>query len=227
MAVSNILLKTIIRKCCRTLSYVEEEHFFTFPFYPYISDIWDNIRGEIHSEFPEFYLKDFNNILHNLSDIDNLCERNEVSQIADSLILNGEVLEIFLGGKIHPLRLVKMKDGQYLNVNTGNGYVFGTKSEFSKESLLVTSDGKNLGKIKSISLLYLSCEHIVLSKLFIGNYFNNKVSDSLWPIFEKVVKDGHPNSDTDLSIYLTLAKQMGINSYTLINILNAGSHLWR
>ena len=84
-----------------------------------------------------------------------------------------------------------------------------------------------LGTVKSTALLSPSCEHIVLSKVYIGDYYRNKISDSLWPIFEMVVNNANPKCNTRFSDYLLMARKMGINSFSLLNILNASIHVWR
>jgi hypothetical protein len=120
-----------------------------------------------------------------------------------------------------------MKRGQYLNVNTGQGYSFGEKHEFIDNNRLETSEGYLLGTIKSTTLLSPSCEHIALSKVFIGDYYRNTISDSLWPIFEKVVNNSNSRCDTKFAEYLLMSRKMGVNSFSLVNILNAGIHIWK
>lgn len=227
MAVNNTLLKKIIMECCRSLSYNDEERQFTFPLYPCIMSIWDKIKFDLTSNSSHFYLCDFNQLLTKLSDLNNQYTRIEVNNISDVYILPGEVLELTMVDIPIPFRLIKMKDGQYLNARTGKGYTFGKKFEFINNNHLVTSEGYILGIIKSIAFLSLSIEHIVLSKQFIGNYYRRAISDSIWPIFEKVVNNSTPRYDTDFTEYLVMSKNLGINSFSLLNILNAGTCLWR
>lgn len=227
MVVSNILLKKIVRECCRSLSYNDEERQFTFSLKPYLESVWDNIKDEIKVAAPDFYLNDFNKLLSRLSDPLNQYIRVEVGNMADAEILNGEVLEVSLVSKQNPIRLVKMKNGQYLNTNSGKGYTLGRNFEFVNGARLRTSEGDELGVINFIALLSPSREHYVLSSLFIRNYYRNKISESIWPIFNKVVEDGVPQYNTDLTVFLEMARKMGIHSFSLLNILNAGACTWR
>ena len=227
MVVNNTVIKRLIKECCRSLSYNDEERQFTFPLNPCISRIWDNVKSEIKSIDKDFHLNDFNQFLTRLCDLQNLFSRIGISYIADTLILPGEVLELYLDDNANPIRLVKMKRGQYLNVNTGQGYSFGEKHEFIDNCRLETSEGYFLGLVKSIALLSPSYEHIVLSKVYIGDYYRNTISDSIWPIFEKAVNHTNPRCDAQFAEYLLMSKKMGVNSFSLLNILNAGIHIWR
>lgn len=227
MAVNNTIIKRLINECCLSLSYNDEEQHFTFLLNPCIRNIWDKIKKDIKSIDPDFFLNDFNQLLDRLCNLQNQYSRIVTKRIADSLILPGEVLELSLTDNPIPLRLVKMKRGQYLNVNTGQGYVFGKKHEFIDNNNLETSEGYIIGSVNSIGLLTPSCEHIILSKVYIGDYYKNAISDSIWPIFEKAVKNGKPRYDTEFTDYLLISREMGINSFSLLNILNASIHIWR
>lgn len=157
----------MIKECCRSLSYNDEERQFTFPLNPCISSIWSKCRNDIKSINPDFHLNDFNQLLARLCDLHNQYSKIGIKRIADSIILSGEVLELSLVDNATPLRLIKMKRGQYLNVNTGQGYSFGENHEYIDNCRLETSEGNFLGTVKSIALLSPSCEHIVLSLIHI------------------------------------------------------------
>ncbi len=227
MVANNTVIKKLIKECCRSLSYNDEERQFTFPLNPCISSIWNKCKNDIKSIDPNFHLNDFNQLLVRLCDLHNQYSKIGIKHISDSTILSGEVLELSMVGSLPPLRLIKMKRGQYLNVNTGQGYSFGDMHEFIDNNVLEASEGFILGIVKSISLLSPSCEHIVLSKLFIGDYYRNTISDSIWSIYEMVVNNANPRCNTRFSEYLLMARKMGINSFSLLNILNAGIHVWR
>ena len=227
MVVNNTVIKRLIKECCRSLSYNDEERQFTFPLNPCIGHIWEKVKKDIKSIDPDFHLNDFNQLLNRLCDLHNQYSRIETKRIADALILPGEILELSLVDSYNPIRLVKMKRGQYLNVNTVQGYSFREKHEFIDNNRLETSEGYLLGTVKSTALLSPSCEHIALSKVYIGDYYRNKISDSLWPIFEMVVNNANPKCNTRFSDYLLMARKMGINSFSLLNILNASIHVWR
>ncbi|MBQ8361200.1 MAG: hypothetical protein IJX44_04540 [Bacteroidaceae bacterium] len=216
----------MIKECCRSLSYNDEERQFTFPLNPCLSHIWNKVKKDIKSIDPDFHLNDFNQLLTRLCDLHNQYSRIETKCIADIFILPGEVLELSLVDDPNPLRMVKMKKGQYLNVNTGRGYSFGDKYKFRDNYILETSEGYILGSVKSTALLSPSCEHIALSKVYIGDYYRNKISDSLWPIFEMVVNNTNPRCNARIPEYLLMARKMGINSFSLLNILNASTHVW-
>lgn len=96
MEVSNAVLKQIIKECCRSLSYNDEERQFSFPLYPYLDLIWEKLKGVINKDTPDYYLNDFNHLLSKLGDLPNQFNREEYKKIMDSQLLNGEVIEMIL-----------------------------------------------------------------------------------------------------------------------------------
>lgn len=223
MVVSNSLLKKIIERSCRSLSYNDEERQFIFPIQIGINDIWENLKVDIQKECTTFYVDDYNRLLARLNNLPNLYKRISEDSIADVQILCGEVLEVELIDDDIPWRLVKMQSGQYLNAMTGCGYCLCDKFVFAPDACLITSDGYRLGIIKSVTMLSPSIEHILLSQVFIGPYYNNKVSDSIWTLFN--VSANNEGRVVDTRDCLKMSKSMGINTFTLINILNAGIYV--
>lgn len=71
MEVSNTVLKQIIKECCRSLSYNDEERQFSFPLHPYIDLKWEILKEIIHKTTPNFYLNDFNYLMSKLGDLPN------------------------------------------------------------------------------------------------------------------------------------------------------------
>lgn len=226
MEVSNTVLKQIIKECCRSLSYNDEERQFSFPLYPYIDLIWENLKEVIHKDIPDFYLNDFNNLLSKLGDLPNQINRQECKRITDSQLLNGEVVEIILTEMSDVVRLIKMKTGQYLNYHNGIGITVGRDYVFEIGQNLKTSEGKKFGRIRKLQILIPSQEHIVISKVFIGNYYKKKIGTSLWPLYDCAVNHNSASLNK-FSEYLTISKNLGINSFSLLTILNAASNQWK
>lgn len=226
MEVSNTVLKQIIKECCRSLSYNDEERQFSFPLYPYLDLIWENLKEIIHKDIPDFYLNDFNHLLSKLGDLPNQFNRQEYQKITDSQLLNGEVIEIILTENNEVVRLIKMKAGQYLNYHTGIGISVGKGYIFQIGHNLKSSEGKQFGHIKKLQILMPSQEHIVISKVYIGNYYKKTIGVSLWPLYDSVVNH-NSTSLNNCNEYLTISKDLGINSFTLLTILNAATNLWR
>lgn len=227
MVVNNTVLKRVIKECCRSLSFDVEERQFSFPLYPCLALKWNELKGYIHGYYPDFYLSDFNHLLSNLDDLIHQYNSNIVECISDSSLLNGEVLEIKIDDDTVPVRLVKMKDGQYLHYETGRGISLGRNFVFKVGHKILTSEGRSLGKIRLITLLLPSNEHIVISRIYIGNYYRNRISCSLWPLYEKIMEDGIKRLELQPELYLSMSKDLGIQSFTLLNILNAAVHQWR
>lgn len=226
MEVSNTVLKQIIKECCRSLSYNDEERQFSFPLYPYIDLIWENLKEVIHKTIPDFYLNDFNHLLSKLGDLPNQFNIQEYQKITDSQLLNGEVIEIILTEKSEVVRLIKMKGGQYLNYHNGIGISVGKDFVFQIGQNLKTSEGKELGRIQKLQILMPSQEHIVISKVFIGNYYKKTIGATLWPLYDSVTIQ-NSNSIKKCSEFLATSKDLGINSFTLLTILNAATNQWR
>lgn len=226
MEVSNTVLKKIIKECCRSLSYNDEERQFSFPLYPNIDLIWENLKEVIHRDSPNYYLNDFNHLLSQLGDLPNQFNRQEHKRIEDAQLLNGEVVEITLTGHDVAIRLIRMKAGQYLNCHNGKGISLGKDFVFQIGHNLITSEGKKLGAINRLQLLIPSNEHIAISKVFIGNYYKRVISESLWPLYDSTVNHKSP-SVNGCREYLTISKDLGINSFALLTILNAATKLWR
>lgn len=227
MAVSNTVLKKIIKECCRSLSYNDEERQFSFPLYPHIDLKWENLKEVIHKDFPDYYLNDFNHLLAQLLDLPNQFNRQEHKRIVDAQLLNGEVIEIILAEYGEIIRLIRMKAGQYLNCHNGNGISLGKDYIFQIGHNLNTSEGKQLGTINRLQLLIPSIEHIAISKVFIGNYYKRSIGESLWPLYDSIVNNNSSSLNISCSKYLTISKDLGINSFSLLTILNAATKLWR
>lgn len=90
----------------------------------------------------------------------------------------------------------------------------------------MTSEGKHLGTIKKLQILIPSQEHIVLSKVFIGTYYKRPIGESLWALYDNII-NCNSSSLNNCSKYLNISKELGINSFTLLTILNAATNQWR
>lgn len=227
MEVSNKVLKKIIKECCRSLSYNDEERQFSFPLHSYLDSIWESLKDEICKDCSDFYLNDFNYLLTKLEDLPNQFIRHQCNILEDSSLLNGEIIELTFFDNREDFRLIRMKSGQYLNCVSGVGLSFGKDLVFKVGAAVKTSEGKLLGIIKAISLLAPSNEHIALSNVFIGNYYKKPIGESLWALYNQVVDEGVPSSNTQFDKYLILSKDLGIQSLSLLSILNAAISQWR
>lgn len=221
MEVNNAVLKLIIKECCRSLSYNDEERQFSFSLRPSLHRVWESNKKAIWSIHPDFMLNDFNSVLSNLELQADTQNKIPASVLKDNDIVNGEVLSIEIYGEDMPLKLIKMKRGQYLNVLSGMGLSFGDKFEFSVDRNIVTSEGFNQGVCKSISILLPSAYHIVLSRVFLGKYFLNNIGSSLWPIFDEAKEYIDTHDSKHLDYIMTISTKLGIGSFALLNILKS------
>lgn len=219
MEVSSTVLKIIVKECCRSLSYNDEERQFSFSLRPSLQSIWESKKKAIWSIHPDFMLNDFNTVLSDLefpSDTDN---KISISSLKDEDLVNGEVLSIEISEKDVSLRLIKMKRGQYLNVLTGVGYSFGDKYEFCVGRSIVTSEGYNCGVCMSISILLPTSYNVVLSRVFLGKYYLNNIGNSLWPIFDEAKEYLDSRSSKRLDNILNISTTLGVGSFAMLNIL--------
>lgn len=184
MAADSAVLKIIVKECCRSLSYNDQERQFSFPLRPDLAAIWQRIMPQVQSLQPEFYRGDFNEALSQLDDLDSRVRRTDLPAIKDAQLLNGEVLRIALAGGEGAATLVKMKAGQYLHVDTGNGIVLGDEYEFATGKSLVTASGAGMGFCTGVSLLHPAPIHVALSRVFTSRYCTHAVAESIWPVYE-------------------------------------------
>ncbi len=224
--INNSILKIIVKECCRSLSYNDEERQFSFALRQAQYKIWERIKGQLQEIAPDLYLNEFNNILSNLTDAVNRFQRIPFIEFPDAKIMNGEVLELGVSsGKT--IVYVKMEDGQYLDVITGKGYSMGAGCRYKIGNSIVTSEGVDLGRCTSISLRVPQKEHISLSSHFIGAYYKRPISPSLWDIYDKATSIRMTKCPTECATIcknlLKMAKESGINSFSLLNILKGAS----
>lgn len=221
MEVSSTVLKIIVKECCRSLSYNDEERQFSFSLRPSLQSIWESKKKAIWSIHPDFMLNDFNAVLSNLEFPIDTQNQISTSGIKDNDIVNGEVLKIEIYGEDMPLKLIKMKPGQYLNVLSGMGVSFGDRFEFTVDKNIVTSEGVNKGVCKTISILLPSVYNIVLSRVFLGKYFLNNIGSSLWPIYDDAKEYLNSHDTKRLDNIVTISTKLGIGSFALLNILKS------
>lgn len=221
MEVNNAVLKLIIKECCRSLSYNDEERQFSFSLRPSLHRVWESKKEAMWSIQPDFMLNDFNSVLSNLEFPTDTQNKISFSSLRDNDIVNGEVLNIEIYGKDMPLKLIKMKRGQYLSVLSGMGLSFGDRSEFSVDKNIVTSEGFNQGVCKTISILLPSSYNIVLSRVFLGKYYLNNIGSSLWPIFDEAKEYINTLDSTRLDDIVNISTELGIGSFALLNILKS------
>jgi hypothetical protein len=190
----------------------------------YLDLTWKKLKKDIKECDPDFHLSDFNELLLRLEDLSNQYIRQQHKSLSNRHLLNGEVLEIITTDNDKSIKLVKMKSGQYLNCHTGFGISFGSNFNFQVEQCLKTSEGKQLGIIKDLYLLLPTVEHIALSRVFIGNFYKNPISTSLWNLYDYII-DHRPYETINCGEILTNSNELGINSLSLLTILNAAVNL--
>lgn len=219
MEVNSAVLKLIVKECCRSLSYNDEERQFSFSLCPSLHRVWESKKTAIWSIQPDFMLIDFNSVLSNLEFPTDTQNKISISSLKDNDIVNGEVLSIEILEKNVSLKLIKMKRGQYLNVLTGVGLSFGDKFEFCVGKGIVTSEGYNYGVCKSISILLPTTYNVVLSRVFLGKYFLNNIGNSLWPIFDEANEYLDSRNPKRLENILKISTILGVGSFALLNLL--------
>lgn len=224
MAANSKVLKIIVEACCRSLSYYDREQQYVFTFNSSLETIWEGIRPIIKSYDAQFYLSDFNRVLFNIENAITLFHRISLEHISDAEIMNGEILEIDSNTN-NNMVLTKMKAGQYLNVDTGQGISLGSSFQFETSQHITTSEGMQLGECKRIYLRIPRKEHIVLSNHYLGNYFQHKIADSLWPIVD-IAGNICYTKDNECGQLLAMAQNSGINTYSLLNILKGASNYY-
>lgn len=221
MEVNNAVLKIIIKECCRSLSYNDQERQFSFSLRPSLHRVWESKKKAIWNIQPDFMLNDFNSVLSSLEFPTDTQNKIPISVLKDNDIVNGEIMSIEIYGEDKPLKLIKMKRGQYLNVSSGMGLSFGDRFEFSVDKNIVTSEGLNQGVCKTISILLPSSYNIVLSRVFLGKYFLNKIGSSLWPIFDEAMEYLNTRDSKRLDDIVTISNKLGIGAFALLNILKS------
>lgn len=218
------ILRIIIKGCFRSLQYDDSGTLFYFPIISNIADKWESLKPLLKEVCPSFTTHDFNRHIERIDDSVRIRNENkwnniELREISNNELLNGEILLLDFEEAAANMRLVKMQEGEFLDVNTGRGYSFGNRVIFKIGSELKTSEGMKVGKIKSAGLALPSPESIVLGDLFIGKYYRQTIAASLWNLYnmgKDIVKGGGEYTTADL---LACARSHGVGAYTLFNIL--------
>lgn len=221
---SNSVLEIIVEACCKSLSYNDRNLQYVFTFNSSLRVIWEEIKPLIMKYDASFCLRDFNRVLLNLENAITLFRKVSLGGISDAEIMNGEVLEIDFGMN-NTIVLMKMKVGQYLNIDTGQGLSLGSNIQFEENQHIVTSEGNDLGECRRIFLRIPRKEHVVLSNYYLENYYHHKIADSLWPIFN-VAENICRFKKNECEKLLTMALNSGINTYSLLNLLQGASNYY-
>lgn len=221
MEVNSTILKLIIKECCRSLSYEDEERRFFFLLRPSLFSVWEDKKETIWKYHPDFTLNDFNLVLSNIKYPTDTQNMITFTSLRDEEIVNGEVLNIkTLESEYPSLLIIKMKRGQYLNVLTGAGLSLGDKSKFCVGKNVVTSEGTNLGKCGAITILLPTLYNIVLSSVFLNGYYRNNIGSSLWPIHDEAIGYILSRDANRLGNILRISTELGIGTFALFHILN-------
>lgn len=217
MEVNSTALKIIVKECCRSLSYNDEERQFSFPLCSSLAYVWALNRDIIRQHIPNFTLADFNAVLSQLESPISTQNTIPYTSLSDSEILNGEVISVKFEDE--RLFLVKMKTGQYLSATDGVSISFGKQIEFCRGNELVTSEGKSYGKCKEVEIVLPNPYHIALSRVFIGKYYLNKIDNSLWPIYDTAMSYLQLRNNKTLEQIINRCRKSGIGAHSLLYIL--------
>lgn len=221
MEVSSTILKKIVKECCRSLSYDDEERQFSFRLKPSLAMIWEKMKDSIQVEYPDFFIADFNNVLSHIDNLKNMYSKRSIYEMEDRDIMVGEIIEISVAESISPILMVKMKAGQYLRIDDGVALSLGTEISFAKGKEIFTSEGIKIGECRGINICIPSKNSVALSGAFLKKYYKNKVSDSLWSIYEMGKRIVNSSCSRGCEEILTQATASGINALTLMCILKA------
>lgn len=154
-----------------------------------------------------------------------LCAKCDIDELCDGDLIVGEVLELLFSSAAAPVYLVKMKAGQYLNVHTGKGLCFSHNLQFCSGKPVTTSEGTCLGLLRGINALIPREELLSLSKIFIGRYYKQSVTRSLWSLYEQARGLAMVAKENTTCVQLQdEAKELGINALTLLCVANAASN---
>lgn len=219
MEVNNAVLKLIIKECCRSLSYDDEERQFSFSLRPSLHRVWERKKNDIWSIQRDFVLDDFNMVLSDIESSTEIYSALHLTSLKDKDLVNGEVLSIGTFGVDIPTIIVRMKPGQYLNISTGKGISFGDRFDFGIGREVVTSEGYNIGVCKVLAILRPTVLSIALSRVFLGRYYLNNIGSSLWPIYDEAIEYLRCYDPIRLGKILNICEDLGVGSFALLNIL--------
>lgn len=219
MEVSSTILKRIVKECCRSLHYNDVERQFSFPLKSSLEGIWNILKYNIQQENHDFFLSDFNHVLSLIVSSNPYRQSVSFTELSDSEIMVGEILNIKIRGEETPCVLVKMKHGQYLRPKSGDAISLGSKFIFRCGKELQTSEGIYWGECSEISILKPSRLDVAISGVFLKKYFKNRVSESIWPIYNMAKEIVLSSNNANCEELLRLSEEMGINSLTLTYIL--------
>lgn len=224
MEENNSLRYLIVKECCRSLTYDSLERQFSFPLQSasFLSQIWERIKPQAFSHTPSFRRDDFVSFLTRLDSLDAQYTRTKSDGIGDSQLLPGESLDLTMTSSKHFL-LIKMEDGQYLNLDTGQGLTFGSLVVFQGNASITTAEGNQLGICKSVDILCPNEDHIILDRVFFKNYHRRSIGSSLWPVFNHALKIIESRRSGFCDEILDLSIDLGIGSFPTLRILNAAT----
>lgn len=216
-------MRLIVEECCRSLYYDSSERQFSFRLCTSTSlgSIWNKFQTDIKKHDPSFYLDDFNIILSHLEELSEQYQRVTCHGARDNELLPSEILEIKLKNSSSSLVLIKMKDGQYLNRDNGKGLTLGHHVVFATNKEIKTAENILLGECDNLYLWLPCAEHIMVSQVFVGNYYCHPINTSLWPIFEEAMRIHESSRSCYCENILKLSRELGVGAFSLLNILKA------
>lgn len=225
MAEDRRLFDIIVKECCRSLAYNEQEQRFSFPLLPSLEDLWHRVKKQCVNSHIKYTYYQYIEILRRLDLADSRSLLVPIDCIGDDELLAGEILLLDLSClDIKSKSMMKMSDGEYLDLSTGYGISLGNGIRFHEGKIIKSSEGDCFGKIKNCWLLCPRIEHISISKVFLKDYYRNRRSDSLWNIFEYAKKICQTSTSIEKESQLVkLAINSGIDAFILLNISNAAA----
>lgn len=225
MEVNSTALKLIIKECCRSLSYGDEERQFSFTLRPSLADVWVNLRDRIHKYDPNLNLTDFNNLLDFLENPKNDWSPISFDELNDTDILNGEVIEAITDGEKRVF--IRMKQGQYLDLSAGSGFAVGSNFSFCKGKRISTAEGYDLGICHAISVRCPGMISIAMARYFIGKYYTAPVAESLWPLYNLAAELlSHPY-DSNPADLLQMSRKLRLGLFPMLHIISAACCKYR
>ncbi len=217
MAASSAVMKDVVRTCCNTIAYDPDDNTFVVTLLPQLYARWQRMSKIIT-------LDDFNAILAHIQHFSDDYISLPMSTIADSEMVNGEVLALTIEGEKRAF--VKMEQGQYLDSSTGRGIVVGDRYCFAIGKILVDDKGQEVGQYTTITLRTPTLLQRLVSIHLMQGYYRHQIATSLWVHYDEAREIVRAGRGASCDALLSRAAQKGISLFTLFYILTAATR-WR
>lgn len=216
MVVSNDAASLIIKECCDGLAFSRQSHKFTFTLKPGCDSIWETLHPRLKSICGIFTLEDFNFHLNEIITLHHSSSRLSLnSAIHISSVNIGETLELCSENEV--VTLTKMSRNQFLLEN-GRGVTFPSTMDFAAGIPIASSEGNVICEPEYVNILMPLQAHIIISTIYLPNYYRKKIAPSLWPLYALSVKVRE--SRGDCSPLLQMAADMGLGIMETLRVIN-------